>query len=116
MSGLKNDEKNIRQMFLNPVVLAAFLELILWIIQPYMPTLTGLNPETNKAVTVAFYRIDVTAQWLFKPLTYLASLSSHSHGFLSVPLWKKSALNRLSRTKLHGTTWLLKPLLYQQLI
>lgn len=76
MSGLKMTKKNIRQMFLNPVVLATFLGLILWIIQPYMPTLTGLNPETHKAVTVAFYRIDVTAPWLFKPLTYLASLSS----------------------------------------
>lgn len=76
MSGLKMTKKNIRQMFLNPVVLATFLGLILWIIQPYMPTLTGLNPETHKAVSVAFYRIDVTAPWLFKPLTYLASLSS----------------------------------------
>lgn len=76
MSGLKMTKKNIRQMFLNPVVLATFLGLILWIIQPYMPTLTGLNPETHKAVNVAFYRIDVTAPWLFKPLTYLASLSS----------------------------------------
>ena len=76
MSGLKMTKKNIRQMFLNPVVLATFLGLILWIIQPYMSTLTGLNPETHKAVTVAFYRIDVTAPWLFKPLTYLASLSS----------------------------------------
>ena len=76
MSGLKMTKKNIRQMFLNPVVLATFLGLILWIIQPYMPTLTGLNPETHKAVIVAFYRIDVTAPWLFKPLTYLASLSS----------------------------------------
>lgn len=76
MSGLKMTKKNIRQMFLNPVVLATFLGLILWIIQPYMPTLTRLNPETHKAVTVAFYRIDVTAPWLFKPLTYLASLSS----------------------------------------
>lgn len=76
MSDLKMTKKNIRQMFLNPVVLATFLGLILWIIQPYMSTLTGLNPETHKAVTVAFYRIDVTAPWLFKPLTYLASLSS----------------------------------------
>lgn len=41
-----------------------------------MPTLTGLNPETHKSVTVAFYRIDITSPWLFKPLTYLASLSS----------------------------------------
>ncbi|MCO6540749.1 AEC family transporter [Bombilactobacillus bombi] len=76
MSGLKMDKKNVKQMFLNPVVLATFLGLILWIIQPYMPKIGGIDPTTKAAVNVAFYRIDVTAPWLFKPLTYLASLSS----------------------------------------
>lgn len=76
MSGLKMDQKNIKQMFLNPVVLATFLGLILWIIQPYMPKVSGINPTTKMAVDVAFYRIDVTAPWLFKPLSYLASLAS----------------------------------------
>ncbi|BDR57968.1 AEC family transporter [Xylocopilactobacillus apicola] len=76
MSGLKMDKKNVKQMFLNPVVIATFLGLILWIIQPSMPKVSGISPTTKAAVEVAFYRIDVTAPWLYKPLTYLASLSS----------------------------------------
>lgn len=76
MSGLKMDKKNIKQMFLNPVVLATFFGLILWIIQPYMPKVSGISPTTKAMVNVAFYRIDVTAPWIYKPLSYLASLAS----------------------------------------
>ncbi len=76
MSGLKMDKKNIKQMFLNPVVLATFCGLILWIIQPYMPKISGISPTTKTMVNVAFYRIDVTAPWIYKPLSYLASLAS----------------------------------------
>ena len=63
-------------MFLNPVVLATFCGLILWIIQPYMPKISGISPTTKTMVNVAFYRIDVTAPWIYKPLSYLASLAS----------------------------------------
>ncbi len=76
MSGLKMDKKNIKQMFLNPVVLATFFGLILWIIQPYMPKVSGISPTSKAMVNVAFYRIDVTAPWIYKPLSYLASLAS----------------------------------------
>lgn len=76
MSGLKMDKKNIKQMFLNPVVLATFFGLVLWIIQPYMPKVSGISPTTKAMVNVAFYRIDVTAPWIYKPLSYLASLAS----------------------------------------
>src|SRR5699024_7718459 len=76
MSGLEMDKKNIKQMFLNPIVIATFLGLILWIIQPYMPQVSAFNAATNQTVQVAFYRIDLTALWLFKPLTYLAGLAS----------------------------------------
>lgn len=76
MSGLKMDQKNIKQMFLNPIVIATFLGLILWIIQPYMPQVTVVDALTHQSSSVAFYRIDQTALWLYKPLTYLAGLAS----------------------------------------
>ncbi|NVY95601.1 AEC family transporter [Lactobacillus sp. DCY120] len=76
MSGLQMTKKNIKQMLLNPVVIATFVGLILWLIQPLMPTISGIDPTTKQAVNVAFFRIDVTAPWIFKPLSYLASLSS----------------------------------------
>ncbi|QOD86360.1 AEC family transporter [Weissella viridescens] len=76
MSGEKMDRKNLNSMLMNPIVLATFLGLILWLLQGSMPTLTGTSPITKEAATVAFYRIDVTAPWLYKPLTYLSSLAS----------------------------------------
>lgn len=76
MSGLKMDKDNIRQMFLNPIVIATFLGLILWMVQAYMPQVTVTDAVTKTVRQVAFYRIDQTALWLYKPLTYLAGLSS----------------------------------------
>lgn len=76
MSELKMNKENIKKIFFNPVIIATFLGLILWIMQPSMPKLTRINPVTKQNVDIAFFRIDVTAPWLFKPLTYLSSLSS----------------------------------------
>ncbi|MFC6314400.1 AEC family transporter [Lapidilactobacillus achengensis] len=76
MSGLEMDKKNIKKMFLNPIVIATFLGLFLWILQPYMPQVSAMNVATQKMSQVAFYRIDQTALWLYKPLTYLAGLAS----------------------------------------
>ncbi|TWT11970.1 AEC family transporter [Streptococcus sp. sy004] len=80
MSGLKMESSNIKKMFINPIVIATFVGLFLWLIQGSMPQVTV--PElkngvaTGEMTTVAFYRIDQTALWLAKPLQYLSQLAS----------------------------------------
>lgn len=70
MSGIKMDNKNIKSMLLNPVILATFLGLFIWIFQEYLPqvNISGQN--------YAFLRIDKTAFWIYKPLSFLANLCS----------------------------------------
>lgn len=75
MSGLKMELKNIKTMFLNPIVIATFAGLFIWIFQGYLPQVAVTSPE-GVVHQVAFLRIDQTALWLFKPMTYLAGLSS----------------------------------------
>ncbi|WP_288770920.1 AEC family transporter [Sneathia vaginalis] len=60
MSGIKFEKKNLKQIFLNPIILATFLGLIIWIFQKYIP----------------FARIDKTAKPIFAGLKYLGNLSS----------------------------------------
>jgi len=80
MSGLKMEGKNIKKMFMNPIVIATFLGLFMWLGQHLVPQVTVPavvnGVQTTQLTTVAFFRIDQTALWLFKPLTYLANLSS----------------------------------------
>lgn len=82
MSGLKMEAKNIKTMFLNPIVIATFAGLILWMIQDYAPmvavkqAVAGVVAPDAATIHVAFYRIDQTAVWLFKPLSYLGALAS----------------------------------------
>lgn len=80
MSGLKMEGKNIKKMFMNPIVIATFLGLFMWLGQHLVPQVTVPavvnGVQTTQMTTVAFFRIDQTALWLFKPLTYLANLSS----------------------------------------
>lgn len=75
MSGLKMDKKNVKTMFLNPIIIATFLGLFIWIFQGSLPQMSVTNAE-GVTSQVAFLRIDQTAQWLFKPMSYLADLSS----------------------------------------
>ncbi|MGX6970346.1 AEC family transporter [Vagococcus bubulae] len=75
MSGLKMELKNIKTMFLNPIVIATFAGLFIWIFQGYLPQVSVTNAE-GVVNQVAFLRIDQTAVWLFKPMTYLAGLAS----------------------------------------
>ncbi|MGL6131082.1 MAG: AEC family transporter, partial [Fusobacteriaceae bacterium] len=70
MSGVKMDKKNIQTMFLNPVILATFFGLMIWIFQDNFPQVLIDNKE------YAFLRIDRTAFWIYKPLSFLASLCS----------------------------------------
>lgn len=75
MSGLKMDKKNIKIMFLNPIVIATFLGLFIWVFQGSLPQVSVTNAE-GVTSQFAFLRIDQTAEWLFKPMTYLAGLAS----------------------------------------
>ncbi|MGY3704618.1 malate permease [Vagococcus martis] len=75
MSGLKMELKNIKTMFLNPIVIATFAGLFIWVFQGYLPQVSVTNAE-GVVNQVAFLRIDQTAVWLFKPMTYLAGLAS----------------------------------------
>lgn len=75
MSGLKMEAKNIKEMFLNPIVIATFLGLFIWVFQDYLPQVSVVATDGTTS-TVAFLRIDQTAPWLFKPMGYLAGLAS----------------------------------------
>ena len=70
MSGIKIDKKNIKAMFLNPVILATFIGLTIWIFQEILPQV-NINGQNY-----AIFRIDKTAFWLYKPLAFLAGLCS----------------------------------------
>jgi auxin efflux carrier family permease len=80
MSGLKMTVKNIEKMFKNTIVIATFLGLFMWLFQSYVPQVTVPAMKNGFAIGgmahVAFYRIDQTAVWLWKPLNYLAGLAS----------------------------------------
>lgn len=75
MSGQKMSKDNLRTMLLNPIVIATFLGLILWLAQGSMPQLNVVD-ATGAHTSVAFYRFDLTAPWIYKPMTYLSGLAS----------------------------------------
>ncbi|MBP3041612.1 AEC family transporter [Bacillaceae bacterium Marseille-Q3522] len=75
MSGLKMEMKNIKQMFLNPIVIATFAGLLVWMFQDYLPQVT-VTLKDGTTASYAFLRIDQTALWLFRPMDYLAKLCS----------------------------------------
>lgn len=75
MSGLKMELKNLKTMFLNPIVIATFLYFVCLVISRLFAT----DECSYRGCTIqqfAFLRIDQTAVWLFKPMTYLAGLAS----------------------------------------
>ncbi|GAA0674396.1 MULTISPECIES: AEC family transporter [Clostridium] len=78
MSGLKMDRENLKQnvknVVLNPIVIATFVGLFIWIFQDKMPQVAVQTGDTVQ--NYAFLRIDKTVPWLFKPLTYLDKLAS----------------------------------------
>lgn len=80
MSGLKMTSKNVKQMFMNPIIIATFLGLFLWIFQNSMPQVTKLvtDSKTGELVetTVSIFRFDVVLPQFTRILTYLAGLSS----------------------------------------
>lgn len=75
MSGLKMEAKNIKEMFVNPIVIATFLGLFIWLFQDYLPQVAVVAADGTLS-KAAFLRIDQTAVWLYKPMTYLSGLAS----------------------------------------
>lgn len=79
MSNLKMTSDNLKKMFLNPIVIATFLGLFIWIFQAYLPQVDVIFADkTGKMVekSFAFLRLDKTFPQFFQVLTYLASLAS----------------------------------------
>lgn len=78
MSGVKMDKenfkKNLKEIFLNPIILATFAGLFIWLFQESLPqvAVTVKGEVTN----VAFLRIDQTLPWFYKALDYLKALAS----------------------------------------
>ncbi|MGG5460626.1 AEC family transporter [Clostridium sp. B9] len=74
MSGVKMDKenmkKNLKEMFLNPIIIATFLGLFIWLFQDMLPQVQVGDKS------YAFLRIDQTVPWLYQPLTYLSKLCS----------------------------------------
>ena len=62
MSGTKVSVKNLKGVFLNPIILATIVGMIIWV---------GQSNEW-----IAYLRIDKTLPWLYKPSQYLAGLTS----------------------------------------
>ncbi|AXY25060.1 malate permease [Suicoccus acidiformans] len=76
MSGLKFEKKNLKQIFGNSIIIATFAGLLIWIFQSNLPQVTVTDAVTGEVGSYAFLRIDQTAYWLYRPLQYLAGLSS----------------------------------------
>lgn len=78
MSGKKMDKenfkKNMKEIFLNPIIIATFLGLFIWLFQDSLPQIQVGSGEDIQ--NYAFLRIDKTLPWLYKPLTYLQTLAS----------------------------------------
>lgn len=78
MSGAKMDKenlkKNMKEVFLNPIIIATFAGLLIWLFQESLPQVDVIVKGEVKQF--AFLRIDQTVPWLYKPLTYLKGLAS----------------------------------------
>lgn len=74
MSGIKVSKDNIKKMVFNPIIIATFLGMFVWIFQAYLPQVSVA--AGGKTAHVAFLRIDKTALWLYTPMSYLEKLCS----------------------------------------
>lgn len=71
MSDTKFDSKSLKAIFLNPIIIATFLGIFIWIFQAYLPQVTLASGDQ-----VAFLRIDKTIPWLFSAMKRLSGLTS----------------------------------------
>ena len=74
MSDIKFNRTNLKDIFLNPIIIATFLGLFIWIFQHSLPQVSVKSGDTM--VDVAFLRIDKTMPWLFSAMKRLAGLTS----------------------------------------
>lgn len=74
ISEVKLKKENIGKIISNPVIVATFLGMGVWIFQKYLPQIS-IN-ENGIIRSYGILRIDKTAYWLFKPMQYLAALNA----------------------------------------
>lgn len=74
ISEVKLKKENIGKIISNPVIVATFLGMGVWIFQKYLPQIS-IN-ESGIVRSYGILRIDKTAYWLFKPMQYLAALNA----------------------------------------
>ena len=74
ISEVKLKKENIGKIISNPVIVATFLGMGVWIFQKYLPQIS-IN-ENGIVRDYGILRIDKTAYWLFKPMQYLAALNA----------------------------------------
>lgn len=74
ISEVKLKKENIGKIIRNPVIVATFLGMGVWIFQKYLPQIS-IN-ENGIIRNYGILRIDKTAYWLFKPMQYLAALNA----------------------------------------
>ena len=74
ISEVKLKKENIGKIISNPVIVATFLGMGVWIFQKYLPQIS-IN-ENGIVRSYGILRIDKTAYWLFKPMQYLAALNA----------------------------------------
>lgn len=79
MSDVKMTKNNFKSMLLNPIIIATFLGLFLWIFQEYLPqvNISSIN-SMGKSVIKSFsiLRVDNTFPQFYKVLSYLSGLAS----------------------------------------
>ncbi|WP_300452790.1 AEC family transporter [Fusobacterium sp.] len=74
ISEVKLKKENIGKIISNPVIVATFLGMGVWIFQKYLPQIS-IN-ENGIVRSYGILRIDKTAYWLFKSMQYLAALNA----------------------------------------
>ncbi len=71
MSDTKFNTKSLKDIFFNPIIIATFLGIFVWIFQASLPQVTLATGDQ-----VAFLRIDKTVPWLFSAMKRLSGLTS----------------------------------------
>jgi Predicted permeases len=74
----KFDLKNLKTIFLNPIVIATFVGFFIWMFQGSLPQVevaTAVNGETVMK-SYAIFRLDITMPWFIRATTFLANLCS----------------------------------------
>lgn len=78
LSGTKITRDNFKDtakvVLLDPAIIATLLGIVIWVTQDFMPQVTV--ETADGLASVGFLRIDQTAPWLYKPMTYLSALCS----------------------------------------